>query len=118
MTLSQQSRSGDISEVVTPVTIPNTEVKHFSVDNSLACLSEDRSLPVIKKTPIGCLFFNIIVSLVDQDMSSNSSKAIRKLRLTDASLKSTSRISSHFLMRYEIVLRCKNNESAVLLISL
>ena len=39
------SRSGDISEVVTPVPIPNTEVKHFSGDNSYASHSEDSSLP-------------------------------------------------------------------------
>ena len=39
------SRSGDISEVVTPVPIPNTEVKHFSGEDSYACRSEKSSLP-------------------------------------------------------------------------
>ena len=29
----------------TPVPIPNTEVKHFSGDNSCACRSEDNTLP-------------------------------------------------------------------------
>ena len=28
-----------------PVPIPNTEVKHFSGDNSYACHSEDNTLP-------------------------------------------------------------------------
>ena len=39
------SRSGGDGKVVTPVPIPNTEVKHFSGDNSYACHSEDNTLP-------------------------------------------------------------------------
>ena len=36
--------SGDDGEVDTPVPIPNTEVKHFSAENS-TCMCEDRTLP-------------------------------------------------------------------------
>jgi hypothetical protein len=35
--------------VVTPVPIPNTEVKHFSGETSYACHSEDSSLPDSRK---------------------------------------------------------------------
>lgn len=35
---------GDNCEVVTPVPIPNTEVKHLDAENS--SLSENRTLPV------------------------------------------------------------------------
>ena len=38
-------RSGGDGKVDTPVPIPNTEVKHFSGDNSYACRSEDNTLP-------------------------------------------------------------------------
>jgi hypothetical protein len=31
--------------VVTPVPIPNTEVKHFSGDDSMACPCENSALP-------------------------------------------------------------------------
>ena len=40
-----QERSGDDSEVDTPEPIPNSEVKHFSGDNSWACPCEDSTLP-------------------------------------------------------------------------
>ena len=40
--------AGDISEEVTPVPIPNTEVKLFSADGTLgATLRESRSLPAL-----------------------------------------------------------------------
>ena len=38
-------RTGDEGEVETPVPIPNTEVKHFSGDNSWPCACEDSTLP-------------------------------------------------------------------------
>ena len=40
----------------TPVLIPNTEVKHFSGDNILACLGEDSSLPVLLEPSYGSFF--------------------------------------------------------------
>ena len=40
------SRSGDDREMVTPVPIPNTEVKHFIGENSWACPCESSTLPV------------------------------------------------------------------------
>ena len=46
----EKRRSGDDAGVVTPVPIPNTEVKHSRAKNSYACHSESRSLP-------GLLFF-------------------------------------------------------------
>ena len=42
--------SGDDGEVDTPVPIPNTEVKHFSAEDSTMC--ENRSLP-----GKSCIFF-------------------------------------------------------------
>ena len=41
-----EKRSGDDTGVVTPVPIPNTEVKHSRAKNSYACHSESRTLPV------------------------------------------------------------------------
>ena len=38
-------RSGDDSEMDTPVPIPNTEVKHFYGKDSYACHSEISKLP-------------------------------------------------------------------------
>ena len=43
--LSEERRSGDDGKVVTPVPIPNTEVKHFHGDNSWARPSEDSKSP-------------------------------------------------------------------------
>ena len=45
--LSVKKRSGDDSEVDTPVPIPNTEVKHFSGDDSWACPCENSTLLVL-----------------------------------------------------------------------
>ena len=40
--------TGDYNEVVIPVPIPNTEVKHFRDENTLN--GEDSSLPVLNKS--------------------------------------------------------------------
>ena len=45
-TFSQLWKSGDDSEVETPVPMPNTEVKHFRGEDSWACPCENSSLPV------------------------------------------------------------------------
>ena len=43
--------------MVTPVPIPNTEVKHFRGENSYACHSEGSSLPGSSVPLTGNLFF-------------------------------------------------------------
>ena len=50
------SESGDDSEVETPVSIPNTVVKHFSGDNSWASPCEDSTLPGNKESRNRFLF--------------------------------------------------------------
>ena len=52
-------RSGDESEVDTPVLIPNTEVKHFSGDNSWTSSSKDSTLPGRKTCSEKDRFFSI-----------------------------------------------------------
>ena len=42
------SRSGDDGEMVTPVPIPNTEVKHFCGDDSYISYSENSTSPGLK----------------------------------------------------------------------
>ena len=49
-------RSGDDGIVVTPVPIPNTEVKHYNGEGSWACPSENSKLPV--KELVRALFFS------------------------------------------------------------
>ena len=51
------NRSGDDTGVVTPVPIPNTEVKHSWAKNSYACHSESRKLPVQIRLVFGLVFF-------------------------------------------------------------
>ena len=50
------SQSGDNGKVVTPVPIPNTEVKHFSGEDSYACHSENSSSPGNEAPPKGAFF--------------------------------------------------------------
>ena len=50
------SRSGDYGKVVTPVPIPNTEVKHFSGNDSYACHSENSTSPGYEARPKGAFF--------------------------------------------------------------
>ena len=50
------SRSGDYGKVVTPVPIPNTEVKHFSGNDSYACHSENSTSPGYEAPQKGAFF--------------------------------------------------------------
>ena len=43
-----RSRSGDDGEMVTPVPIPNTEVKHFCGEDSYTSYSENSTSPGLK----------------------------------------------------------------------
>jgi hypothetical protein len=56
-------RSGGDGEMVTPVPIPNTEVKHFSGDYSYACHSETSSLPGNLGFLHGILFYLLSLKL-------------------------------------------------------
>ena len=47
----------------TPVPIPNTEVKHLSGDNSMACSCEDSTLPGYLGTHLSS-FFCLLVHLI------------------------------------------------------
>ena len=51
-----EKKSGDDGTVDTPVPIPNTEVKHLSGDNSMACSCEDSTLPGYLGTHLSSFF--------------------------------------------------------------
>lgn len=53
-------RSGGYGEVVTPVPIPNTEVKHFSGEDSLTA---KRARCQVSKDPYGSFSFSLSFSM-------------------------------------------------------
>ena len=76
------SRSGDYGKVVTPVPIPNTEVKHFSGNDSYACHSENSSSPGYEAPHKGA-FFMVEREIEGKERRKTGKKLIKKAQAED-----------------------------------
>ena len=65
------SRSGDDGEMVTPVPIPNTEVKHFCGEDSYTSYSKNSTSPGLKLL-YGVFFICMIIKKADYSALDNS----------------------------------------------
>ena len=80
-----EARSGDDSEMATPVPIPNTEVKHFNGEDSTACPCEKSKSPGLFLFPVLQGFFILrliklfilFMNILNNTCSSSSLNAVR-----------------------------------------
>ena len=97
-------RSGDDTGVVTPVPIPNTEVKHSRAKNSYACHSESRTLPVCPGFGPGFFIVWYLLQQVQASVRDRSLAALKPFRFFGVSGAGILWMSFSFFVFFSVLL--------------